>query len=343
MTLDRSPWLRCQIVGSGTGVAPAIDRQRLAQALGGPVLEEFDALGNIHALRELRVSVVPCVVLHAADGSCLQRPLPPGSPEESTWAALTGAEPPERLAADLAHPASLAEQAAANDVSTLTHCLSHELRGPIRNSARLIDLLLDSAVLEPEARATLERVRGSSQRLAEQVDGLVQFLQIGQAPIRPTRLDISMLSTALLDELTTIWPHPERVVRIDPDLQIWADSPLLTLALRHLLENACKFSQRETRPEVHVGLHARAGFDVLRISDNGAGFSAAHAQSLFQPFARIHLQSEFPGNGIGLALIRRVAERHGGWAWADVASPGSTRFMLALPTHPHGAEHRGPA
>ena len=114
-------------------------------------------------------------------------------------------------------------------------------------------------------------------------------------------------------------------------MRLRGDRQLIKLALHQLLANACKFTQDTALPSIGVHMHALKGFDVMVVSDNGAGFSAAHAQKLFQPFERLHLPSEFAGQGMGLALVRRVAERHGGWAWADIGMPARTQFMLALP------------
>lgn len=331
MFTDTSPWSRCHLVASGLAAAPAPQSLELPDwlrrcGMSAGAVKPLNALLQPEALRELQISLVPCVALESRRQATVSYPLLHGTPDASAWQGL----------ADLAArgDAHLRASPSQGDAAEVAQCLSHELRGPVRNGARLVELVLESTTLDSASRTTLERVRNSMHSAADRIDALVQFLRIGQANLSPTRLDASALCDTLLVELSETFAHALRKIDIAPGMQVMGDLQLVTLALRQLLDNACKFSRHAAEPEIRVRLHAAPGFDVLEVSDNGVGFSAAHARSLFRPFERIHLQSEFPGNGIGLALVRRVAERHGGWSWADVGTPGWTRFLLALPVAP---------
>lgn len=295
-----------------------------AAAPGG----EIDAIDDPAALRALGVAVVPCFVLEADAGAMLALPwagaAPPAAPD---WDALA-----ERIAlADVA-------AAAPGPEGRVARLLAHDLQVPLATGARLIEMAIEAADAGPAARPLLERARQSLASTAQRVEALVRWLRVSEAAFTPSRIDLGACVAALLAEVGRATPPR---LELEPAMSVRADAPLLRSALRELLDNACKFSAATPDPCVRVRLHRRAGWDIVEVADNGAGFDAAYAAGLFQPYARVHRQSEFPGPGMGLALVRRVAERHGGWAWADAATPGLTRLLLALPAAASGAETGG--
>ena len=325
MLADTATWTRCHLVTHG--VMPATLPPWLLKAgLADAVLNQVDALREPGLLRRLGVAVVPCIVLEGRGSSSLSCPLPLGSPDAAAWATLAKLAEHGLLAI-----ATAAAQGPQAEITMLMRCLSHDVRAPLRSGARLMDLVLESPTGDAQGRELLQQVSQAVHGAADRVDGLLQLLRIGQASLSLTSIDASALCIELMAALAVAWPHQRERVEIAPGMRLRGDRQLVKLALHQLLDNACKFTQRTASPMVNVRLHAVPGFDVLVVGDNGAGFSAAHTQKLFQPFERLHLQSEFAGQGVGLALVRRVAERHGGWAWADIGSAGQTQFMLALP------------
>lgn len=342
---------RRHVIGSGWPEATPLEVGPPAPAWKHSPVILLDALQSPAMLRQLGIAVVPCLALSMSGlgggqgradatgaGRSAALALPGGRADSGSWASLAERADAAAASAGASAGASVADPApddgasqAFDDVTMLPHWLGHDLRTPIRNSARLVDAVLDSAGLDASSRATLEAARAAANRCADRLDGLVQLLRIGRSHLSPTLIDAAPLCTQLLGERAGGGAHPPAAVWVDDKLPLFGDLQLVTLALRHLLDNAVKFSQHADAPSIRVTGHAVPGFNVVAVSDNGAGFSALHAQALFQPFQRIHLQSEFAGDGIGLALVRRAAVRHGGWAWADLGTPGSTRFMLALP------------
>ena len=150
-----------------------------------------------------------------------------------------------------------------------------------------------------------------------------------QVPVSDLRVgDIITYLPPSESGLTELVTH--RIVSIEPGLTANADAGLTRIALANLLDNAWKFTSQS--PDAHIEVastlvEGRAGF-VVR--DNGAGFDTAHADNLFAPFQRLHGEAEFPGTGIGLAIVQRIVHRHGG-ALAVEASPGrgaTFRFTL---------------
>jgi hypothetical protein len=320
-------WHRCHGLTSGLPSAAATDPPRcwpasLPQPFGTPPNDSLparEALSRPAELRALGVSVVPCLVL-AGGRPPVAVPVPAGASWQQACHALVA------QALGTAQPGG--PRGTADD---LVRSVSHDLRGPLLSAARLIDLALEGPEVGAAERHALQQAGRAVITTTQRLEALRQFLHLDRAPLAPQPVDARALVLELAAELEVAWPHPRRVFHVSPALHVHADRGQLQLALRQLLDNAFKFCQRVEAPEVTVAMHRVPGYTVLALADNGPGFSAAHATTLFGLFQRVHLSSEFAGQGAGLALVRRMAERHGGWAWADLGTPGRTVFLLALP------------
>jgi light-regulated signal transduction histidine kinase (bacteriophytochrome) len=153
-------------------------------------------------------------------------------------------------------------------------------------------------------------------------------------------VDLSATAQEIADELGR--EAPERSVEwlIEPGLRVWADVPLLRIAMQNLLQNAWKFTGRQARPTIRVGVGEHMGTRQYFVADNGAGFNMAYADKLFGAFQRLHPDTEFPGSGIGLAIVRRIILRHGGNISA-VATPGEgATFWFSLKEMDNGNDGR---
>lgn len=135
--------------------------------------------------------------------------------------------------------------------------------------------------------------------------------------------------------------HPRRMVRlsVEPGMRIRSDKALLEIALRCLLDNAWKFTARSGESSIEVGSVRGASAPVYFVRDNGVGFDEKYAHKIFQPFQRLRAQEEFPGTGIGLSLVARIIERHGGRVWAQSTPGHGTTFYFTLrPKRRHGGK-----
>ncbi len=215
-------------------------------------------------------------------------------------------------------------QAAHQD---LLRAISHDLRAPLRHVtafAPLLRELVDTPALAPAERAEalefLGTMEHAGQRMGLMIDGLLALSRASAVPLRVEDVDLEKCVRQVVNELT----RQTRLGSIDWQLGalpiIRADAALLHLALLALLSNAVKFSARADAPLIRVfAEHAESVF-TLTVQDNGAGFDMAHSAGLFGLFQRLHHEREFEGVGAGMALVRAVAERHGGsvQARADV-------------------------
>jgi PAS domain S-box-containing protein len=231
----------------------------------------------------------------------------------------------------------LAERGAAvrelsGELDSLLGGLAHEVRTPVRQLHGFTSLLLESAGarLEPAGRHAAERIRAAAARLARLVDDLIEAARIGRQPVlkRPTDL------AELVRELTGLVESGENGRRIEwhtGELGVVpCDPALVRVALMHLLTNAAKFTRQRADPLVQVHPIEEAGEAGLVVRDNGVGFDPSQAAKLFTLFRRLHPPDEFEGSGVGLAIVRRIAEKHGGRVWAE-AEPGcGAAFYLTL-------------
>jgi PAS domain S-box-containing protein len=226
-------------------------------------------------------------------------------------------------------------RAAYRDMEAFAYTVSHDLRAPLRAVHELADISLrDAGKLDPEVVRNLEAMRTSAANASSLVESLLRFSRANLSEPRRDRVDLAVLAREIGDRLAADSQH-KVAFSVEPsdDLVVEGDKELLRVALENILSNAWKFTQRAASPRVTFGLDHETDLPqrVFAVRDNGAGFDAARAKKLFEPFQRAHLQSEFAGYGIGLATARRVIERHGGHVWAD-SRPGqgaTFRFTLA--------------
>jgi signal transduction histidine kinase len=217
---------------------------------------------------------------------------------------------------------------ANRELEAFSYSVSHDLRGPLRAIDGYCHLLGEEAVqLGPASRGHLERVRAAARRMRAIIDDLLALAQIGRSALRVGPVDLGDLARGVVAELARRAPDRQVDVEIADDLIAQGDGRLLTIVLENLLGNAWKYTAKRARAAIGVGRDADGAFFVR---DNGAGFDMAEAGHLFEPFHRLHPTAEFDGTGIGLAIVRRIIERHGGrvWATAAVDAGATIRFVL---------------
>ncbi len=215
----------------------------------------------------------------------------------------------------------------------LLRAISHDLRAPLRHVtafAPLLRDLIDTPDLPTAERAEaldfLGTMEQAGQRMGLMLDGVLALSRVAAAPVRLEPVDLGKLVHQVVSQLTQqcLAGTPGRKIdwRIDPLPTVQADAALLRPALVALVGNAIKFTERAERVFIRVsGAEDSGGRCRLRVEDNGVGFDMARAQGLFDLFQRLHPEREFKGVGAGLALVRAVAERHGGSVNAQ-ATPG---------------------
>ena len=250
--------------------------------------------------------------------------------------ALTDSQPPDPAQLVLVNAQLQRELTQARaELEDFTYSVSHDLRASLRHVTAYVQIIKED--LEEQATADvglhLETVSQAARQMARQIDGLMELSRLTRVALQLTPVNVE----ALLQE---VWAEmaPARsgrvvewhVARDFPALQ--CDATLLKQALNHLLSNAVKFSSTRAVAEITVmwQLHDN-GQCAITVADNGVGFNPQYTPKLFHAFQRLHGAREFEGLGMGLALTRKIIERHGGLVFAESVLNSSCRVSLTLP------------
>lgn len=229
-----------------------------------------------------------------------------------------------------------AELAAANrELETFSYSASHDLRSPLRTINSFGGLLKEgySAQLPPEALDYVERICAATARMDQLIDGLLNLSHIGRTQIHRRPVDLSALARTVAGELHEA--EPRRVVQfvIASGLRVEGDPGLLRSVLQNLLGNAWKYTGKHPQARIEFGAEQAGGETVFHVRDDGAGFEPENAGKLFNAFQRLHGAEEFPGTGIGLTIVQRIIQRHGGRIWAEGAEEKGATFYFTIPFH----------
>jgi signal transduction histidine kinase len=218
---------------------------------------------------------------------------------------------------------------ANKELEAFSYSVSHDLRAPLRAIDGFCRILLAdyAQVLDDDGVDGLQQIHTAARRMAAIVDDLLVLSKVGQAELRRQPVDVTAIARRVVADLRLRTPAREVDVRIADGLVAVCDDRMVTIVLENLLANAWKFTGKRSDAMIRVG---QEDGGVMFVRDNGAGFDMAHAAHLFEPFQRLHTDSEFEGTGIGLAIVRRIVDRHGGRAWAHgaVGDGATVRFTL---------------
>lgn len=241
----------------------------------------------------------------------------------------------ERLNADL--EARVAERTARlaevnQQLESFAYSVSHDLKAPLRGIDGYSRLLIEDYddKLDDDGRAFLGNIRTASQRMNQLIDDLLTYSRLERRELSSVSVDLAILIERLFEELQV----EEGEVRLVSDLAgtvVQADLDALTQIMRNLIDNALKFSRESRPPRVEVSATSEPDRVTLCVSDNGVGFDMRYHDRIFDIFQRLHRAEEYPGTGVGLAIVRKAAERMRGRVWAESAPGAGARFYLELP------------
>ena len=228
---------------------------------------------------------------------------------------------------------------AKRELEAFSFSVSHDLRAPLANITGFSDLLLKfhSQHLPALARTNVEGIRDATRRMGALIEDLLNLSRINQHELRRAETDLSALATEIIAEIRRDEPKRKVDCRVAPDLVVNGDPGLLRIALDSLLRNAWKFTSKTARAAIEVGSSTRDGQRVFFVRDNGAGFDMKYAHRLFAPFQRLHVEEDFPGTGIGLAVVNRIVRRHRGEVWPEAEVDKGATFHFTLGAAPDQA------
>lgn len=234
-------------------------------------------------------------------------------------------------------------KSANHELEAFSYAVAHDLRAPLRAMIGFSETLQEecAGTLNDESQDALQEIIQASKRMGQLIDGLLALSRSTQGSITREHIDMSALVEAIRAEYERSDSGRKVHWEIEPGLAAWGDVRMVEMLLRNLIDNACKYTGRELQPRVRFGAESHDGERRFFVADNGAGFNMAHLNRLFKPFQRLHRQDEFVGIGIGLATVKRIAQRHGGDIEADSKPGQGATFYFTLGTSQHviGAVH----
>lgn len=218
------------------------------------------------------------------------------------------------------------------DLEAFNSMVSHDLRAPISVIQMSAEMLLRETETLPERAAEkINRIQRAVGQMTNLVDDLLTLARVGHATIERTDVDLSALAMGIVADLREADPTRDVGVAIQSGVRCTADPGLMRAVMTNLISNAWKYSSRVPQPRIEIGTASTDGRTEVFVRDNGAGFDMKDAHRLFLPFQRLHRGDDFVGTGVGLTIVQRIIERHGGTVRGESAPGQGARFAFDLP------------
>jgi len=233
-----------------------------------------------------------------------------------------------------------AELARSNEeLDQFASIASHDLQEPLRKVRTFTQELtrMEGASLSDKGRDYLERANGAAARMQTLIEDLLKFSRVSTHAEAFTGVDLGQVVEDVLIDLSNVVEQAHAVVHVGTLPTVSAEPLQMRQLMQNLLSNAVKFHAADRTPEVWVDSTVEGEEARITVRDNGIGFDQRYAARIFRVFERLHGRSDYAGTGIGLALCRKIVERHGGAIAAEGAPGEGATFTVTLPLHPTGA------
>jgi light-regulated signal transduction histidine kinase (bacteriophytochrome) len=221
-----------------------------------------------------------------------------------------------------------------HDLETFNYAVAHDLRGPLRHIDGFAHLLANELdpVMNDSSRKHMARIRKSILHMSHPLEDLLELARLGRHELKEQHCSLNNLIEEVVAALETDYKDRDVEWRIKELPFIDCDPTLMRQVFTNLLSNALKFTRTRQHAVIEVDQAVIDGQEVVFVRDNGAGFSMQYANKLFGLFQRLHRDEEFEGTGVGLVIVKRIMQRHGGRVWADAELDKGATFYLTFPT-----------
>jgi light-regulated signal transduction histidine kinase (bacteriophytochrome) len=223
-------------------------------------------------------------------------------------------------------------ETANKELESFSYSVSHDLRAPLRAVSGYAIMLKEDYEdrFDPEAKRITGNIISNIKMMGRLIDDLISFSRLGKREIARRMVDMKALAEASTSELLNGWPEEKFNLVVSDLPRCFGDEDLLKQVWLNLIGNALKYSSRTAAPLIEIGYTGNSNNITWFVRDNGAGFDMKYADKLFKVFQRLHGQEEFEGTGIGLALVRRIIDKHKGRIWAESAPGQGAVFYFTL-------------
>ena len=219
------------------------------------------------------------------------------------------------------------------ELESYSYSIAHDLRTPLRSITSFSQILKEdaSSKLNKDEIDYLERIYNAGTFMSQLIYDILELSKISREEIKYMPVDLSKAANDILLYLKNLWPNIEFEFEIENNLYVSGDEASLRSLLDNLISNACKFSSKSPSPKIEFGVQNRSVTSpVFYVKDNGAGFDMKYAEKIFVPFHRLHKSTQFDGTGIGLATVKRIAEKHHGKVWVESEENKGATFFFTL-------------
>lgn len=219
------------------------------------------------------------------------------------------------------------------ELEAFSYSVSHDLRTPLRAiNGYSIMLKTDyENMLDAEGNRILQNIILNAKMMGKLIDDLLSFSRLGKKELTLTTINMQQLAESVVSDLLQHEPPNKYHIIIAPLPHVKADTVMIKQVFLNLTGNAIKYSAKKEAPEIEIGFKEEETKITYYVKDNGAGFDMAYSNKLFGVFQRLHSQQEFEGTGVGLALVKRIIDKHNGDTWAEGREQKGATFYFSLP------------
>ncbi|MCT4562207.1 MAG: ATP-binding protein [Crocinitomicaceae bacterium] len=224
-------------------------------------------------------------------------------------------------------------EASIQELETFTYTVSHDLRSPLRAIEGFSKALLDSygRIIDEDGERWLRYIMSNTDKMGTLITDILNFSRVGRTVVQPVEVNMNKLLEEKFDELKK--DYHDKVIKLNVEKlpKVVCDKMLVGQVWNNLLNNALKFSSEKEEISIEVSSKIENDYALFTVKDFGVGFDEKYIQKLFVVFQRLHGPDEFPGSGVGLAIVDRIMRKHGGWVQAKGEEGVGASFTFALP------------
>jgi light-regulated signal transduction histidine kinase (bacteriophytochrome) len=224
-------------------------------------------------------------------------------------------------------------ESANRELESFSYSVSHDLRAPLRKINSFINIFIErfKVPIDAENRLLLDRIVANSNKMGKLIDDLLAFARIGKIELEKKPISMTQIVKNLSDDVGKQESGRNIQFSLHALPQITADPTAITQVWENLISNAVKYTANREVATIEIDSQVTRDEVVYFIKDNGSGFDMKHYEKLFTAFERLHSNSEFEGTGVGLAIVQRILDKHGGRIWAESEKDKGTTFFFSLP------------
>ncbi len=218
------------------------------------------------------------------------------------------------------------------EMESFSYSVSHDLRAPLRAIIGFSSFLIEDYIdkFDNEGKDYLLRIKKAGEKMSDLIDDMLDLAKITKQNMLIKNVNLTELAEVIFTEIRQSNSERDVIIKIERDLLARGDERLLRIALGNLLRNAWKYTGKREQAVIEFFSIVKKGIRVFIIRDNGVGFDMNQSGELFIPFKRLHSESDFPGTGVGLAIVNKVITRHGGKIWAEAQVDKGASFFFTV-------------